>query len=127
MWCEKKAEAKNRGLTALPEAAHLLRVSSRTVERLIAHEATPTPVHVGRRVFLLSHEFDRWLDLGCPNRPLWDLLWSGRGALAFRCSCGRRWSPPALWRCVRTFCDLSNAHPIPHADIRQDWLERQIG
>ena len=46
-----------------PEVARLLRVSSRTVYRLIQAEALPS-IRVGKRFFVLRGELNRWVAAG---------------------------------------------------------------
>ena len=109
-------------LIPMPAAAYYLGVSRRTLERMIAAGRTPQPIRVGRRAARFhAHEFVAWVEAGAPDRTTWRTLWSGRRALRFRCSCGRRWSPSALWRFVAAF--LEGTLTERAADVDRDCSE----
>jgi len=96
--------------TTVAQAAAVLGVSLRTLQRMIKTSRTPKPIVVGSHgVRFNSEEFDAWLEAGAPKRELWEQAWAGREALRFRCSCGKKWSPRALWRCVTRFLATGGA------------------
>lgn len=48
------------------EVARLLRISTRTLQRLCANRQVPTPVYIGRFPRWRQNELTAWLDNRCP-------------------------------------------------------------
>lgn len=55
-------------LLTIPQAAKLTGVSVRTFYSLLAREAAPEIVRVGRSVRVRASDMDLWLKLGCCSR-----------------------------------------------------------
>ncbi len=53
-------------------AAHMCGVSVRAFDRFVASARTPRPVRFGRRVLWRRSDLMRWIDLGCPDRLVFE-------------------------------------------------------
>lgn len=59
-------------LLSVSDLADLLATSPRTIHRLNAVGAIPTPVRIGSRPRWRREEIERWITAGCPNRAEWE-------------------------------------------------------
>jgi prophage regulatory protein len=63
----KDDEPVTKVLVSAEELATMLRVSERTVWRLLSAHKIPRPLHIGGSVRWRLAEVSKWIESGCPN------------------------------------------------------------
>ena len=59
-------------LVTVQEAAKLLKISDRTMYRMVELGHAPGPVHLGAAVRWKLDELKAWITAGCPSMKEWD-------------------------------------------------------
>ena len=60
------------------QAARLLKVSQRTIYEMHVTGRMPPPIRVGRAVRWSAEALTKWVEVGCPIEPGWQLEGGGR-------------------------------------------------
>lgn len=66
------SDAETPFLLTRRELARLLRLSTRTVDRLRTCDAIPEPLVIGVKVLWRRSEIEQWVLLGCPDRKTFE-------------------------------------------------------